>query len=172
MTVARLNFSHGDHEYHGQTVKNIREACHKHAHYHCAIMLDTKGPEIRTGMLEEHKAIDLKKGQELEIHTDYNILGNNQRISCSYPGLMKSVKIGCMLLIADGSLSCKVVRILEESIVVEVMNSVTIGERKNMNLPGCQVDISTVTEKDENDIKLFGLKHDVDLIALSFTRSA
>lgn len=85
---------------------------------------------------------------------------------------MKSVKIGSMILIADGSLSCKVLDILEHSVMVEVMNSVTLGERKNMNLPGCQVDIPTVTEKDENDIKLFGLKHDIDLIALSFARSA
>ncbi len=139
---------------------------------HCAIMLDTKGPEIRTGMLQDHKAIDLKKGQALEICTDYSFLGNSQKIACSYKGLMASVKEGTNILMADGSLSCKVTSVLNESVIVEVLNSVTLGERKNMNLPGCQVDIATVTEKDEKDIKEFGLVHNVDLIALSFARSA
>jgi len=62
MTVARLNFSHGDYEYHGQTIKNIREACKRNIKYNCAIMLDTKGPEIRTGLLDDHKNINLVCG--------------------------------------------------------------------------------------------------------------
>ena len=77
-----------------------------------------------------------------------------------------------MILIADGSLSCRVIKCDTDSVLCEVMNTATIGEKKNMNLPGCIVELPTVTEKDENDIVEFGLKYGVDLIALSFARTA
>lgn len=84
----------------------------------------------------------------------------------------KSVKVGGDILIADGSLVCVVTEILENGIITEVKNDASIGERKNMNLPGCKVDLPTVTEKDEDDIVNFGVKYGVNFIALSFTRSA
>lgn len=136
-------------------------------------MLDTKGPEIRTGFFSDgKKSISLKAGQKLEITQDYEFKGDENKISCSYQGLSKSVKVGGDILIADGSLVCKVTEILENGVMTEVTNDQSIGERKNMNLPGCQIDIPTVTEKDEDDIVNFAVKYGVNMIALSFSRTA
>jgi pyruvate kinase len=87
MTVARLNFSHGDHKMHGQTVERLREAFKLRKDKPVAIALDTKGPEIRTGILKDKKNVELKKGQMLEITTDYTFEGINECISCSYDKL-------------------------------------------------------------------------------------
>ena len=169
MTVARLNFSHGDHKTHGEVIDRLREAFKARKHLQCAIMLDTKGPEIRTGYLEDHKPIELVKGQTLEICTDWNFLGNNKKIACSYKSLPKSVKVGNTILMADGTIQCRVTEVLEESVKVEVLNNCKLGERKNMNLPGVIVDLPTITEQDEADI-LFGLSRGIDMIAASFIR--
>jgi len=172
MNVARLNFSHGDHKSHGQSVENLRNALKQRPDKHCAIMLDTKGPEIRTGMLKDHKPIDLENGQELEIVTDYNIEGDNTRIACTYKSLPESVQIGSTIFIADGSVTCEVSEILENSVKVKVLNSATIGERKNMNLPGAILDLPTLTDQDEADLVDFGLKKGIDMVAASFVRKA
>jgi len=171
MSVARLNFSHGDHKTHGDTIDKLREAFKKRKDIQCAIMLDTKGPEIRTGFLKDHKAVDLVKGQSLIIGTDWDFEGTSEKIACSYKSLPKSVKVGSTILIADGSLSCKVTELFEEEVKVEVLNNAKIGERKNMNLPGVIVDLPTITEQDELDI-LFGLSRGIDMIAASFIRKA
>lgn len=139
---------------------------------HVAIMLDTKGPEIRTGMNKDGKAIKLVKGQTLELTTDYTFLGDNTKIACSYKSLPESVQVGGTIYIADGSLTCEVTEILEHGVMVKVLNDVEIGEKKNMNLPGCIVDLPTLTEKDEDDIVNFGLKKGIDMIAASFVRKA
>jgi pyruvate kinase len=169
MTVARLNFSHGDHKTHGETIDRLREAFKKRKEIQCAIMLDTKGPEIRTGFLVDKKAIDLVKGQTLEITTDWNHQGTAEKIACSYESLPTSVKVGSLILIADGTVQCKVTELLEKSVKVEVQNNAKLGERKNMNLPGVIVDLPTITPQDEADI-LFGLSRGVDMIAASFIR--
>jgi len=122
------------------------------------------------GFLKDKKNIDLKAGQDLEITCDYDFLGDNTKIACSYIGLMNSVKVGGSVLIADGSLVCTCLEILKNGIKVRVENDCSIGERKNMNLPGCLIDIPTTTEKDRKDIVEFGLKYNIDCIALSFTR--
>jgi pyruvate kinase len=132
-------------------------------------MLDTKGPEIRTGLLAEGK-VTLVEGQDLEIVTDYTIKGDNTRIACSYPTLPTSVKVGSQILIADGTLLCTVKELRAASVVVTVCNNVTIGEKKNMNLPGVVVDLPTITDKDKDDLINFGLKYGVDMIAASFVR--
>eukprot|EP00331_Platyophrya_macrostoma_P019660 CAMPEP_0176475594 /NCGR_PEP_ID=MMETSP0127-20121128/43691_1 /TAXON_ID=938130 /ORGANISM="Platyophrya macrostoma, Strain WH" /LENGTH=434 /DNA_ID=CAMNT_0017871203 /DNA_START=292 /DNA_END=1596 /DNA_ORIENTATION=- len=157
---------------HGETVERLREAFKQRKDKQCAIMLDTKGPEIRTGLLKDHKAINLKKGQDLEITTDYTFEGDSNKIACSYKSLPTSVKEGAQILIADGSLVCKVKKIIENGVIVEVLNDANIGEKKNMNLPGVIVDLPTITEKDEDDLVNFGLKHGVDMIAASFIRKA
>lgn len=136
----------------------------------CAIMLDTKGPEIRTGFLVDHAPIHLVKGQHLEILTDYSVQGDNTRIACSYKELPNTVGPGDQILIADGSLVTKVREWYEDSVWVEVMNNATIGEKKNMNLPGIKVNLPTLTEQDEKDILEFGLKRGIDIIAASFIR--
>jgi len=170
MNVARLNFSHGDHKSHGQSVDNLREALKQRPDKTCAIMLDTKGPEIRTGVLKDAKPVSFVAGQELEIVTDYNIEGDNTRIACSYKELPETVNVGSTIYIADGSLTCTVTDILENSVKVRVENDATLGEKKNMNLPGAIVNLPTLTEKDEADLVDFGLKKNVDLIAASFVR--
>ena len=87
MNVARLNFSHGDHKTHGQSVENLKEALKQRPDKECGIMLDTKGPEIRTGMLRDNKPIELVAGQQLRICTDYAIEGDTKQIACSYKSL-------------------------------------------------------------------------------------
>ena len=134
-------------------------------------MLDTKGPEVRSGFFaNDVKKITLNKGQDLEITTDYEFKGDNTKIACSYPKLHQSVKVGTKILLADGSLVVKVKEILDSGVLTEVLNDAEIGERKNMNLPGCEIDIPTITEKDENDLVNFALKKGVDMIAVSFVR--
>jgi len=172
LDIARLNFSHGDHETHGRSVANLREALKQRPGKSCAIMLDTKGPEIRTGMLKDHKPIELVKDQELIISTDYTLEGDNTKIACSYQSLCTSVKVGQDVLVADGSLTCQVKEIMEDSIKVICLNGCKLGERKNMNLPGVIVDLPTLTPKDEKDLVEFGIKHNVDFIAASFVRKA
>ena len=172
MDIARLNFSHGDHESHGKMLDTLKEAIKEIPGKQCAVLLDTKGPEIRTGFLEEHNNVSFEANQELEITTDYSFEGNSSKIACSYKSLPKTVKPGDQILIADGSLVCIVEECLEESVRVTVKNNATIGERKNMNLPGCVVDLPTLTEKDEDDLIDFGIKKGVDIIAASFIRSA
>jgi pyruvate kinase len=172
LNVARLNFSHGDHNTHGEAVRLIREANKLRPEKACAIMLDTKGPEIRTGLLENHANINLQADQELIITTDYTFLGNSSTISCSYPTLPTSVKVGGTVLIADGNILTQVLEIGDTWIKVLVKNSAVLGEKKNMCLPGCIVDLPTVTEKDGDDLENFALKYNVDFIAASFVRKA
>jgi len=170
MNVARLNFSHGSHERHAETVEAIRAAADERPGCNVAILLDTKGPEIRTGMLKDHKAIELKAGQKLKISTDYSLLGDASTISCSYKSLPTSVEPGSTILAADGSVVMVVDECLEDGVVVTVTNSSTLGERKNMNLPGVIVDLPTITPKDEDDLVNFGVPQGVDFIAASFVR--
>mmetsp|Transcript_14187 Transcript_14187/g.47902 ORF Transcript_14187/g.47902 Transcript_14187/m.47902 type:complete len:499 (-) Transcript_14187:41-1537(-) len=172
MNVARLNFSHGDHETHAGTLERLREACAARRHKNVAVMLDTKGPEIRTGKLEGGDKVTYVKDSIVEVVTDYAALGNPGVIACSYSALATSVKVGSTILIADGSLALEVTELLETSVRCRVMNNATIGERKNMNLPGIKVELPVLTEKDINDLQAFGVVHGVDYIAASFVQSA
>ena len=108
MNIARLNFSHGDHKSHGQTLENLREALKQRPDKNCAVMLDTKGPEIRTCFNRDNKPIDLTAGQSLKIVTDPAIEGDNTKISCTYKNLPKTVSVGSTIFMADGSLTCEV----------------------------------------------------------------
>ncbi|KAF4129546.1 Pyruvate kinase alpha/beta domain-containing protein [Phytophthora infestans] len=171
MNVARFNFSHGDHGSHAETLNRLRAALASRPHKNIAIMLDTKGPEIRTGFLANKDKITIKKGSTVELTTDYEFLGDETKIACSYPELPQSVKVGGSILVADGSLVLTVTEIKEDGVVTRANNSATLGERKNMNLPGCKVMLPTLTEKDEDDLVNFGLVHGVDYIAASFVRT-
>ena len=175
MGIARLNFSHGNHESHAQVIKNLHKALRQRPRAQVAVMLDTKGPEIRTGffrkdILENGGKIHLKAGQDLEIVTDYDFLGDENTLACSYPNLPQSCKVGQMVLAADGTLVMTVKEVKETSVIMKVMGDATIGERKNMNLPGVPVDLPVVTEKDRKDLIDFGLAQPIDMIALSFTQ--
>ena len=153
-------------------VATLRSALKSRPDKQCAIMLDTKGPEIRTGMLRDGEPVHFEDGQEIDILTDYKLEGDNTRLTCSYKSLPTTVKPGDTILIADGALTCEVKECLEDSIKVICKNGAKIGERKNMNLPGCTVDLPTLTEADEKDLVDFGLKQGIDIVAASFIRKA
>lgn len=109
-------------------------------------MLDTKGPEIRTGFLKDHEKVELKAGQELDILTDYSAMGTNEAITCSYKSLPTTVSEGSTIYVGDGNLTCKVLSTSEDRVTVRVQNDYVLGERKNMNLPGAIIDLPTLTE--------------------------
>jgi Pyruvate kinase, barrel domain len=139
------------------------------------VMLDTKGPEIRSGFFaNDAKKITLTKGDHLILTTDYSFKGDSKKLACSYAALAKSVTVGQQILVADGSLVLVVLSIDETvgEVTCRIENSCSIGERKNMNLPGVVVDLPTLTEKDISDIKDWGVKNQVDFIAASFVRKA
>jgi pyruvate kinase len=174
MNVARFNFSHGDHEGHKACLDRLRQAC-KNTGKNVAVLLDTKGPEIRTGFFADGaKKINLEKGQELILTADYSHKGDSSKLACSYPELAISVNPGQKILVADGSLVLTVLSCDTASgeVKTRVENNAGIGERKNMNLPGVVVNLPTLTEKDISDIQQWGVPNGIDFIAASFVRKA
>lgn len=171
MNVARFNFSHGSHSYHQETLNNLRTAM-VNTGILCAVMLDTKGPEIRTGFLKDGKPIQLTQGQEITISTDYSIKGDENTISMSYKKMAEDLNPGSVILCADGTISFSVLACDKKLGLVKCRceNSAVLGERKNVNLPGVIVDLPTLTEKDKEDILEWGVPNKVDMIALSFVR--
>ncbi|GAV72706.1 PK domain-containing protein/PK_C domain-containing protein [Cephalotus follicularis] len=171
MNVARFNFSHGSHAYHQETLDNLRTAM-ENTGILCAVMLDTKGPEIRTGFLKGGKPIQLKQGQEITISTDYTILGDENMICMSYKKLAEDLSPGGVILCADGTITLTVLACDKKLGLVRCCceNTSVLGERKNVNLPGVVVDLPTLTEKDKEDILQWGIPNNIDMIALSFVR--
>jgi len=172
LNVARFNFSHGDHKSHGAALERLKAAAKMRPGSNIAVMLDTKGPEIRTGFLESGDKVTFEKGQALTLTSDYSFKGNSKKLACSYAKLATSVKPGQRVLAADGSLVMEVLSCdaKKGEVSVKCLNSATIGERKNMNLPGVVVDLPTVTEKDKVDILKWAIPNNVDMIAASFVR--
>ncbi|WP_188206404.1 pyruvate kinase [Alkalibacillus aidingensis] len=168
MNVARLNFSHGDYEEHGARINNIRQAA-KEKGQTVAILLDTKGPEIRTGMFAE-KEVELVEGSTVYLAMD-EVEGTRERFSVSYPGLIDDVDPGATILLDDGLIGLEVVNINKEQNEIEtkVMNTGIIKDRKGVNVPNVSVNLPGITEKDANDI-VFGIEQGVDFIAASFVR--
>lgn len=168
MNVARLNFSHGDHEEHRMRIQNIREAAEQTGKQ-VAILLDTKGPEIRTGELETPE-IELLQGNELTIAMDETV-GTPERISVTYPGLARDVQVGSKILLDDGLIELEVIDKTDKEIRAKILNSGKLGPKKGVNVPNVRVNLPGITEKDAADIE-FGIKHHVDFIAASFVRRA
>jgi len=172
LNVARLNFSHGDHEEKAGFLKAVREAAKLRPEKTVGIMLDTKGPEVRTGDLVDGKKVQLKAGQDLKLFTDYSFKGDSTCIACSYQKLPTSVKPGTQIFVADGTLVLEVKSCGADHIVTKVLNDFLLGQKKNMNLPGVKVDLPVLGDKDINDVQNFGIPHGVDFIAASFVQSA
>lgn len=174
LCVARMNFSHGSHEYHGQTVKNVREAAKKCGRSIC-IALDTKGPEIRTGLLKGGGSaeIDLKVGHVLKLSIDekYKEIGDENVIYVDYKNIVKVCVPGDIVFVDDGLISLKVTDKNASSLTTVVQNGGKIGSRKGVNLPGKEVDLPAISEKDKNDLR-FGVEQDVDVVFASFIRKA
>ncbi|MED3785056.1 pyruvate kinase [Geobacillus stearothermophilus] len=170
MNVARLNFSHGDHEEHGRRIANIREAA-KRTGRTVAILLDTKGPEIRTHNME-NGAIELKEGSKLVISMS-EVLGTPEKISVTYPSLIDDVSVGAKILLDDGLISLEVNAVDKQAgeIVTTVLNGGVLKNKKGVNVPGVKVNLPGITEKDRADI-LFGIRQGIDFIAASFVRRA
>jgi pyruvate kinase len=168
MNVARLNFSHGDYEEHGARIQNIRLAA-KNLGKTVAILLDTKGPEIRTQILENDE-IELQTGEKLIVSMK-EVLGTKEKISVSYPGLYEDVQIGSTILLDDGLIGLEVIEKRDNELVTKVLNSGTLKNRKGVNVPNVSVNLPGITEKDAQDIK-FGIEQGVDFIAASFVRRA
>nr|AIT70042.1 pyruvate kinase [Symphyocladia latiuscula] len=172
MNIMRLNFSHGSHEHHGTAIANLRQFLARSGRM-CAIMLDTKGPEIRTGKLQNGEEIDLVAGETITLTTDTTFVGNASRIAHSYSSMAESVQEGSEVLIDDGLISLIVTSVDKESgdVVCRINNNGQLGETKGVNLPGAAVDLPALTEKDKADLK-FGCEQQVDMIAASFIRKA
>jgi pyruvate kinase len=170
MNVARLNFSHGDHEEHGQRIKNIREAAAKTGKT-VAILLDTKGPEIRTNNMVGG-AIELQAGNNIIISM-IEVEGTLEKFSVTYPGLLEDVHIGSKILLDDGLIGLEVTSIDKEKqeLHTKILNSGTLKNKKGVNVPGVSVNLPGITEKDAKDI-LFGIEQGLDFIAASFVRRA
>ncbi|WP_246941146.1 pyruvate kinase [Bacillus pinisoli] len=168
MNVARLNFSHGDFEEHGARIQNIREAA-KQTGKTVGILLDTKGPEIRTHTFENGSA-ELVAGEKVTLSME-EVVGTASRFSISYPGLIHDVKEGSRILLDDGLIELKVIGIGNKEIHTEIQNSGTIKNKKGVNVPNVKVNLPGMTDKDANDIR-FGIEQGVDFIAASFVRRA
>ncbi|EXX89388.1 pyruvate kinase [Paenibacillus darwinianus] len=168
MNVARLNFSHGDFEEHGNRIKNIRQAC-KELGKTVAILLDTKGPEIRLGKLAE-EPIELVQDDYIVLTTE-EILGDRNRIPVTYANLPQDVKVGSTILIDDGLIGLTVVDVQGTEIKCRIVNSGPIKSKKGVNVPGVHISLPGITEKDANDI-VFGIEQGIDFIAASFVRKA
>jgi len=137
-----------------------------------AVLLDTKGPEIRTGFFAAGGKVDLKKGQDLKLVTDYSFKGNSDSFAITYEKLPSAVKPGNRILMADGSLVLQVKSCGSDYVITEVLNDCSLGERKNCNLPGVKVDLPVLQDKDKKDLVDFGIPHGVHFIAASFVQSA
>ena len=170
MNIMRLNFSHGDYEEHGGRIKRLREATSSTGK-HIGILLDTKGPEIRTGKLEGGNDVLLESGNKIVVTTDYTHVGNKDKISVSYPGIVNDLKAGNIILLDDGLIALEVQEINGNEITCEVKNTGELGETKGVNLPGVSVGLPALSPKDIEDLK-FGCEQGVDFVAASFIRKA
>lgn len=169
MDVARFNFSHGDHEEQKSRMDLLKEL-RQELNTNTAILLDTKGPEIRTGVLKGGKRIMLKAGEQFTLTTE-EIEGDESKVSITYEGLVQDIDAGRVILIDDGLIELKVVGKSEKEIFCEVINGGELGERKGVNVPNVAVRLPAITEKDKDDIR-FGVEQGIDFIAASFVRNA
>lgn len=160
MRVARLNFSHGDYKYFTKVIKNIRSVSHE-----IAIMLDTKGPEIRSGVLKEN--INLEQGDIVKI-SNKEFVGDKKKFSINYKNLLKLKKGDCVL-IDDGLIEARVISKSKDEISIKIDNGGELGSRKTVSLRGHNVELNFLSEKDKQDID-FAIKNDFDFIAASFVR--
>ena len=170
MNVCRLNFSHGDHDEHLARIKNIREASQITGKM-VAILLDTKGPEIRTHNMKDG-IVSLVSGETVRISMT-EVEGTKEKFSISYEGLINDVVVGNHILLDDGLVDLEVTDLdtANGEIVTVVKNSGILKNKKGVNVPGVSTNLPGITDKDAADI-IFGIEHDVDYIAASFVRRA
>jgi len=168
MNVMRLNFSHGDYDEHGVRIKNIREVM-ANTGKKVAVLLDTKGPEIRTIKLENGNDVALVAGQEFTFTTDQTVIGDSTRVAVTYSGFSSDLKIGNTILVDDGLIEMEVIEVSDHEVKCKVLNNGDLGENKGVNLPNVAVNLPALSEKDKRDL-VFGCEQGVDFIAASFIR--
>ena len=169
MDVARFNFSHGDHDEQKMRMDMLKEL-RKELKTPVAILLDTKGPEIRTGVLKDGKKVNLVTGQTFTL-TTVQETGDENHCSVSYTGLTEDIKEGDTILIDDGLIGLRVEKVNAPEIVCTVVNGGELGEKKGVNVPNVSINLPNLTEKDKGDL-LFGIEQDIDFVAASFIRNA
>jgi len=166
MSVARLNFSHGSHDDHARMLQIVRSEAERRGKA-IAALLDLQGPKIRIGKLTNGQ-IELRPGGELTITTE-DVLGTDKRVSTTYLGLPRDVKIGDQILLDDGYLALAVTQVADHEVKTVVVTGGILKNNKGINLPGVDVSAPALSEKDRIDIG-FALRHGVDYVALSFVR--
>ena len=173
MNVARFNFSHGSHAYHRQNIERVRSISEELG-IPVAIMLDTKGPEVRTGLLEGGQKVTVNTGDKIVVTaqpTTEDWHGNAGHISLDYLNLPKEVEKGSIILIDDGLVGLEVDHVEGNDMHCVVTNGGEIGEKKGVNVPNVEIGLPSVTEQDIADI-MFGCELGIDAIAASFIRNA
>jgi len=168
--VVRLNFSHGEPEEHLQVMRTVREISHQ-LDRPIAVLQDLAGPKIRTGRLRGGLPVLLPDGARLVITTDESVEGDASRISTTYDALPRDVSPGDRILLDDGNLELRVIRVVDDEVECEVAHGGLLRPNKGMNLPGVKISAPALTEKDKRDLAL-GIKNDVDYVAISFVRQA
>ncbi|OJJ46928.1 hypothetical protein ASPZODRAFT_15617 [Penicilliopsis zonata CBS 506.65] len=172
LNVVRMNFSHGSYEYHQSVIDHSREAEKLQPGRPLAIALDTKGPEIRTGNTTDDKDIPIKEGHVMNITTDdqYATACDDENMYLDYKNITKVIQPGKLIYVDDGILSFEVIEVVDDKTVrVKCLNNGNISSRKGVNLPGTDVDLPALSEKDKADLR-FGVKNRVDMIFASFIR--
>ncbi|MFW5788368.1 MAG: pyruvate kinase [Spirochaetota bacterium] len=167
MNVARFNFSHGTHEEHRERIARARKVS-RETGIPLALLLDTKGPEIRTGRIRDDAKFELSAGDPITITTD-DVQGTRERVSISYKQLPEEITVGHHLYVADGLIDLEVEAVEGNDVRCVVRSGGTLGSRKNVNIPGIRVQLPAITEKDRADI-LFAIEEKMDFIAASFIR--
>lgn len=168
MNVARVNFSHGTHQDHAKVIKHIRKAAKKYK-YSVPVLMDLQGPKIRVGQMKDG-AQELKTGSSIKI-TAEDVEGTSKVVPIDYKGLIREAEEGNTILLDDGLLEFKVTAQLPDSLEAKVVVGGTLKSRKGVNLPNVKISVPSLTEKDIKDLA-FGIKQGVDIIALSFVRTA
>ncbi|CAL1163333.1 unnamed protein product [Cladocopium goreaui] len=175
MNVIRCNMSHGDHEEQSMKLANLEKAYELAPEFKgkMKILMDTRGPEIRTGTFEVYNSKkDLKAGQDFKLVTDYEQKGDETMVAITYAQLPKSVKKGQRILVQDGTVILIVEECGDDYVMCKVVNNCKLGEKKNVNVPGVKVEIPVVGEREIKDIAEWAVPNDADYIALSFVQSA
>ena len=168
LDVARLNFSHGSHEEHGERIERIRGLCAQLGR-NVPLLLDTKGPEVRLGDFAEG-SVELKRGDLIALSSE-PCTGSRELVAVSYPYLARDVQIGERILADDGNLELRVEQVEGNRVICRALNGGVLGSRKSLHVPSASEHLPAITEKDEADLR-FGIENDFDFIALSFVRKA
>ena len=168
MNVVRMNTAHGTREGMDKLIHNVREVSNR-----IAILIDTKGPEVRTTKLanmEDSEQLVFHVGEKVRIIGNPDVESTHEQIAVSYKNFVKDLKVGADILIDDGELELRVIEKTDEYLVCEVQNEASMGHRKSVNVPGVRINLPSLTEKDRTNIK-YAIERDIDFIAHSFVRT-